>query len=87
MKKSRKKKILKAKLLNYITSFAEDLNKVHPETKSNFKLEEEEYLIEDYLYTFVEDITDIKEAYDANDNGETLERLWNGSYNYGIEED
>lgn len=87
MKKNRKKKILKAKLLNYITSFAEDLNKVHPETKANFKLEEEEYLIEDYLYTFVEDITDIKEAYDVNDNGETLERLWNGSYNYGIEED
>jgi len=37
--------------------------------------------------TFVEDITDIKKAYDVNDNGETLERLWNGSYNYGIEED
>ena len=87
MKKSRKKKILKAKLLNYVTSFAEDLNKVHPETKATFKIEEEEYLIEDYLYTFVEDITDIKKAYDVNDNGETLERLWNGSYNYGIEED
>ena len=87
MKKNQKKRVLKAKLLNYITSFAEDLNKVHPETKAKFRIEDEEYLIEDYLYTFVEDITDIKKAYDVNDNGETLERLWNGSYNYGIEED
>ena len=87
MKKSQKKKILKAKLLNYITNFAEDLNKIHPNTKAKFKMEEEEYLIEDYLHTFVEDINDIKAAYDPDDNGETLERLWNGSYNYGIDED
>ena len=87
MKKNQKKRVLKAKLLNYITAFAEDLNKVHPETKAKFRIEDVEYLIEDYLSTFVEDITDIKKAYDANDNGETLERLWNGSYNYGIEED
>ena len=87
MKKSQKKKILKAKLLNYITNFAEDLNKIHPNTKAKFKIEEEEYLIEDYLHTFVEDINDIKAAYDTADNGETLERLWNGSYNYGIDED
>ena len=87
MKKNQKKRILKAKLLNYITAFAEDLNTVHPDTKAKFRIEDEEYLIEDYLYTFVDDITDIKKAYDVNDNGETLERLWNGSYNYGIEED
>ena len=87
MKKNQKKRILKAKLLNYITAFAEDLNTVHPDTKAKFRIEDEEYLIEDYLYTFVEDITDIKKAYDVNDNGETLERLWNGSYNYGIDED
>ncbi len=87
MKKARKKKILKAKLLNYVTAFAEDLNKVHPETKAKFRIEDEEYLLDDYLYTFVEDITDIQKAYDVDDNGETLERLWNGSYNYGMEED
>jgi hypothetical protein len=87
MKKGQKKKILKAKLLNYITAFAEDLNKVHPDTKAKFRIEDEEYLLDDYLNTFVEDINDIKEAYDTDDNGETLERLWNGSYNYGIEED
>ena len=40
MKKSQKKKILKAKLLNYITNFAEDLNKIHPNTKAKFKIEE-----------------------------------------------
>ena len=77
MKKSQKKKILKAKLLNYITNFAEDLNKIHPNTKAKFKIEEEEYLIEDCLHTFVEHINDIKAAYDTDDNGETLERLWN----------
>ncbi len=87
MKKNRKKKILKAKLLNYVTSFAEDLNKIHPETKAKFRIEEQEYLIEDYLNTFIEDVNDIKSAYDTNDNGEDLERLWNGSYNYGIDED
>ena len=87
MKKNQKKRILKAKLLNYITSFAEDLNTVHPDTKAKFRIEDEEYLIDDYLNTFLEDVTDIKEAYDTKDNGETLERLWNGSYNYGIEED
>jgi hypothetical protein len=87
MKKSQKKKILKAKLLNYIIAFTEDLNKVHPDTKAKFRIEDEEYLLDDYLNTFVEDINDIKKAYDTEDNGETLERLWNGSYNYGIEED
>jgi len=44
MKKQQKKRILKAKLLNYITAFAEDLNKVHPETKAKFRIEDEEYL-------------------------------------------
>ena len=87
MKKNQKKRILKAKLLNYITAFAEDLNTVHPDTKAKFRIEDEEYLIDDYLNTFLEDVTDIKEAYDTKDNVETLERLWNGSYNYGIEED
>ena len=43
-------------------------------------------LVEDYLNTFVEDINDIKTAYDTKDDGETLEKLWNGSYNYNIEE-
>ncbi len=42
MKKARKKKILKAKLLNYVTAFAEDLNNIHTETKAKFRIEDEE---------------------------------------------
>ena len=85
MDKTYKRKLLKAKMLNYVTSFTEDLNKVHPDAKAKFRIEEEEMLIEDYLNTFVEDINDIKTAYDVKDDGETLEKLWNGSYNYNIE--
>ena len=59
-----RRKLLKTKLLNYVTSFVEDFNKVHPETKAKFKVEEQEYLIDDYLSTFVEDVTDIKNAYE-----------------------
>ena len=86
MKKEYKRKLLRAKLLNYISSFIEDLNKIHPDTKAKFRLEEEEYLIDDYLFTFTEDLNDIKKAYKVDDNGETLDKLWNGSYNYNIEE-
>jgi hypothetical protein len=86
VKKEYKRKLLRAKLLNYISSFIEDLNKIHPDTKAKFRLEEEEYLIDDYLFTFTEDLNDIKKAYKVDDNGETLDKLWNGSYNYNIEE-
>tara|TARA_A100001201_G_C4022667_1_gene181097 strand:- start:57 stop:335 length:279 start_codon:yes stop_codon:yes gene_type:complete len=81
-----RRKLLKTKLLNYVTSFVEDFNKVHPETKAKFKVEEQEYLIDDYLSTFVEDVTDIKNAYESDKSGKTLDKLWNGSYNYNIEE-
>ena len=87
MKKSYKRKLLKTKLLNYVTSFAEDLNKVHQDTKANFKMENEEFLIDDYLFTFTEDVNDIRKAYEVDDNGETLDKLWNGSYNYNMEDD
>jgi hypothetical protein len=81
-----KRKILKTKLLNYVIAFTEDFNKVHPDTKAKFRLDSEEYLLDDYLLTFVEDVTDIKKAYEADDTGKTLDKLWNGSYNYKIEE-
>ena len=84
--KAYKRKLLKAKMLNYVSCFIEDLNKVHPDTKAKFRIEDQEMLVEDYLNTFVEDINDIKTAYDTKDDGETLEKLWNGSYNYNIEE-
>ena len=87
MKRDYKRKILKAKLLNYVSSFVEDLNKVHPATKSKFRIEEEEFLLDDYLLTFINDINDIKKAYETDDEGETLDKLWNGSYNYNIEDD
>ena len=74
-------------MLNYVSSFAEDLNKVHQDTKASFKMENEEFLIDDYLFTFTEDINDIKKAYEVEDNGETLDKLWNGSYNYNMEDD
>ena len=37
MNQDYKRKILKAKLLNYTSAFVEDLNKVHPATKSKFQ--------------------------------------------------
>ena len=82
-----KRKILKAKLLNYTSAFVEDLNKVHPATKSKFRIEEEEFLLDDYLFTFIDDLNDIKKAYEVDDEGETLDKLWNGSYNYNIGDD
>lgn len=83
-----KRKLLKAKLLNYVSNFVEQLNKVHPETLTKFKIHEEDsdFLVEDYLDTFVEDIEDVKKAYEADETGETLEKLWNGSYNYNIDD-
>tara|TARA_R110002051_G_scaffold311559_1_gene385634 strand:- start:892 stop:1155 length:264 start_codon:yes stop_codon:yes gene_type:complete len=87
MKKSHKRKLLKTKLLNYVSSFVRDLDKVHQDTKAKYKTEDEEYLVDDYLFTFTEDINDIKKAYEADESGEALDKLWNGSYNYNMEED
>lgn len=88
MKKERKRKLLKAKLLNYTEAFVNNLSKIHPELKAKFNPDEDEdYLIEDHLDVFVSDITDIQKAYRAEDNGESLERLWNGSFNFGIDND
>jgi|TARA_B100000959_G_C14519585_1_gene434857 hypothetical protein len=88
MKKEWKRKLLKAKLLNYVTAFAEELNRCHPETKSKFNVgEAKDFLLDDYLDTFIGDILDIKKAYEAKDDGKTLEHLWNGSYNYNIDEE
>jgi len=88
MKKGWKRKILKAKLLNYVIAFSEELNRVDPETKSKFNIgETKDFLLDDYLDTFIGDILDIKKAYEAKDDGKTLEHLWNGSYNYDIDDD
>ncbi len=88
MKKERKRKLLKAKLLNYTEAFVNNLSKIHPELKAKFNLDEDEdYLIEDHLDVFVSDIIDIQKAYRTEDNGESLEKLWNGSFNFGIDND
>lgn len=84
-----RRKLLKAKMLNYVSVFAEQLNKLHPETQTKYRIDEEDsgFLVEDYLGTFVEDMKDIEKAYNADDTGETLEKLWNGSYNYNIDDE